>query len=212
MTLAKLKKQLARDIEKSPGKAAALGILILVALYAWAPLLFKSGKADVVKTNKTPATPLVETGAEAAPPVASRAAQNAPSEMPWDEVVKLIEADPLMSPVPRGVTPKNPFSRSVPELPRVADAPDAHQVLPTATNRTLSVPDLTVTSTMIGSQRRVAVIDGRPYAEGRRIRLASGDSATLAEVGVRHVVIEHSGQRFEYSVQDEIGLAEREAP
>jgi hypothetical protein len=57
-----------------------------------------------------------------------------------------------------------------------------------------------VSSTMVSKHRRVAVINGRPYAEGHEFQLGGDATFTLVQVGTRHVVLEGAGRRFDLPV------------
>ena len=62
---------------------------------------------------------------------------------------------------------------------------------------------LIVSGTMLGKHRRVAVVNGRPYAEGRQRQLGPDVTFTLARVGMRHIVLERDGRRFDLPVAEE---------
>ena len=61
---------------------------------------------------------------------------------------------------------------------------------------------LKVSGTMLGKHRRVAVINGRPYAEGRQLQLSDEVTFTIVQVGRRHVVVESEGRRFDLPVAE----------
>ena len=53
MKLDKLARQLRRDVAASPKKAVALGLMVLVALYFWAPMVWKWIAPDQGKGKST---------------------------------------------------------------------------------------------------------------------------------------------------------------
>ena len=64
---------------------------------------------------------------------------------------------------------------------------------------------MSLSSTVIGPQRRVALINGRPYAQGKTVRAAKDGQQiefTLAEVHPRSILLERDGQRFELKAPD----------
>jgi hypothetical protein len=197
MNLTRIQKQLAKDIRKSPAKAAALAALTLVALYAWAPLLFRAGSAsETIKASGAASQPVA--AEQAAPPAATAPTTGLPVH--WATLASWMDTDPRMRPATLHVSTLRPFSRDA----VVSDEPDEQ---PAAVSESVASLDpqslgLKVSSTMLGKQRRVAVINGRPYPEGRQLQVSNELAFTVVEVGLRHVVLESAGQRFELPVAE----------
>ena len=59
MKLDKLLKRLKRDAAASPQKAGALGLMVVVALYFWAPLVMKHLPKGKPKPGATAAGPVI---------------------------------------------------------------------------------------------------------------------------------------------------------
>jgi hypothetical protein len=104
--LDKLLKRLKKDAAASPQKAGALGLMILVAIYFWAPLVFKSKgktKTAIVAGKLVILTddPII---AKAAPHPATNVAH-------WDRVRTAIAADQFMVAARHDASWQQPFAR-----------------------------------------------------------------------------------------------------
>jgi hypothetical protein len=188
-------RKLRREITKSPKKAAALGLVALVAVYFWTPLVMKwtgmnkpSSAGAVVK----------DTGVKAAPQAA--ASETTPTKektmkQKWRDVVKWIADDPRMKPTPGA-------KRNVFVLPKKQET-----VLPGAiadvpfNDVTPEEAGLVLSSTMVGTQRRIARISGETYGEGSTV-VGSYDDAEFLLVAVepRRVVLERNARRYELTL------------
>src|SRR5687767_12517924 len=95
MSLARVQKQLMKDLKRSPLKAGVLGLLCVAALWCWAPLVagwFGGSKGKAAKPQAAVAVPTtaptpVAAGGAAAPAAAS------PS-VPWRQLMAWMEKDP----------------------------------------------------------------------------------------------------------------------
>lgn len=169
--------RLTRDLRRSPKKAAALGILVLVAIWFWAPLLKKwvgpSGATSAKTANVLEAMPA--TLIEVNPATATwetRSQTDSPATRPWNEVLAWIETDERTKPVVLPEAFVSPFDRgetgtesNEEEMVAQATEPDVPDVHP----RDLG---LVLTSTVVGRKSRLATISGNVYRQSELIRVA----------------------------------------
>jgi hypothetical protein len=192
MSVSKLQKQLLRDLKRSPGKAAVLAVLCVVAIWFWAPLLFGGGKKPA-KTAKSDETIAVEAVSPAAPTTTA-----AVKGVSWQRLIELVESEPRMRSANLESPTEQPFGGSQPtandlDQPNRAVAPATAEAAPDPAK-------FRVTSTLLGPRRRVAVINGRPYTEGEELVAGEDSQYVIARVTDRSVWLEHNGTRFELTV------------
>ena len=207
--MGKLGKKLSRELVASPKKAAVLGLLLLVALYYWAPLVIgwvsKSGESK--EAGKAAAAP---TTTAAAPATASNAApsKTANPALPWQQVIQLMENDERTLAAELRALRRDPFALPKPDAPppkaeaATAAAAAAQSQPVVVTPQSLG---LSLSSTIIGSDRRVARISGRTYAEGQTIEVRKDGQTvafTLAEVHARRVVLVRDKHKYELTIPD----------
>ena len=195
MNLAKLQKQLARDLKKSPKKAALLGVLALVALYSWAPLVVGYFKAEEKPNKASPR--VVAEATPAAPALQSTEAHGTgpAAELSWREIDALIAIDERM--IAAGELPSGcePFG-SV-EIQTAAEEEDDEGLV--RVEKPLDQLGLVCTGTIIGPRRRVATINGRPVAEGREVQ--AGELVfTVSRVEPKQVLLVRNGQEYSLPV------------
>ena len=216
MSIEKYKQQLIREAKKSPKKAAALGSLLVIALWFWAPLVggwFSSGSDEAATTTASvqakPALPFAKQkiGSESQSPTVKTAEVARAPKIEWNELTKWIRSDPLMTPAELPENSRDPFLAHL-ERSLVEEEEEVEEVevvvqpaQPVVTPKSLG---LTLTSTIVGSKRRVAMIGGRAYRQGKMV-YALSDGATigflLAEVGERHAVLVRDGRDYELTIQ-----------
>jgi hypothetical protein len=201
MSLQKLQKKALRELKASPQKAAMLALLGIVAAWFWAPLVFKSS---------APATPVVPPPVAAAPVTAAapnllpQAGASAPAkdsmQMEWHQVAAAIDHDPRMAP--------NPFVPPVDMLAadRAAAAKEEEKKKNSEaaeSERPPAGPDdlgLVLSSTLVGQSRRAALVSGRTYELGSKIRV-EGEAFRLVEVEPNRIVLERDGQQYTLSIK-----------
>lgn len=212
MNLQKLGKKLKREAANSPGKAAVLGLVCLVAIYFWAPLLYrwtvKSGDTPSPSPDVSAAQPSMiavavpgtrETGATTSGLPSLDTPQPAAD---WQTTLQRIETDPDMQPAAfeREV---EPFAGPPAEAKlQVADldispAPVAEKVTPSSLG-------ITLVGTLIGPERRAARIGGKTVLVGQAIEVVKGTERyqfTLTDVQRDRVVLMREGERFELNVK-----------
>ncbi|MEX0938167.1 MAG: hypothetical protein WDZ59_09940 [Pirellulales bacterium] len=217
MKLQQIKRQLEREVKAHPGRAAALGLVLLVAGYMWAPLVwgaFTGGSKNRPVSEAPAAAPQPSTAtssdpATAAADVAEPTGREA--EPSWREIVQWMQDDPRMLPVNDFSPVRNPFAVHAAVVQHTADdEPDAP---PDVAPITPDMVGLSLTSTAIGSERRAAMINGRAYSQGERVVANLNGRAIefyLVEVHDRHVVLLHGNQqlqlRMEPTVLEEVGV------
>ena len=191
----------------NPKKAALLGLVTVVALYFWAPLLrgwFTADKADAQAT--TEAAPVTVTAG-----LQTAAAAPAATEKPatvvqpsWQQVVEWMHKDPRTMIAPVLVQTRDPFQAPKPDEPDMT-AEDNIKAKPPVIKPTDA--GLVLTSTIIGPQRRVVQINGKTYAVGQTVEAAKDKDSIpmkykLIEIHPRRAILEADGERFELTIPE----------
>jgi hypothetical protein len=197
--LDKLAKQAHRDLLANPKKAAILGLMLLVALYFWGPLLWKwfapaggkKGSKDqaglILEDDPAQATEKAKTGVAAA--------------FRWEKVRQLIQNDRLMVPAAYEAEWPNPFATPKSSLspeqtqstaPKAGAGPEK-----AASEITPDSAALKLASVAIGPRRRTATIDGETYSEGELVTVEGKDPKHASALGFRIVRIEPRGVQLE---------------
>jgi len=204
VNLAKLKKQLEREAKRNPKQAAVLGLLFAVALWFWAPLVLKwlpighaGAEADMASAAvPTSGTPAITPPSSSSTTTTSPAAAPVPATASWKQVAEWIESDHLMTPATGVAAARDPFRTYVDPTAKQAEIEQ-----PVAkVGISPSSLGMTVSSIIYGSRRRIAMIDGTPYAEGRRVmKQAAGQTIVfrIVEIHPRHVVLERDGEQYQ---------------
>jgi len=188
-------KKLRREIVAKPKKAAALGLLLVAALYFWVPLLMgptavQPGAVAPVAGAPTPSAPT----AAAAPVEGPK-----PVQKSWQQLAAAIDADPRMRSVETWNNHRDPFE-FVATVPNHNEHPELQAAEPQAPALNPSEAGLVLYSTLLGSRRRMALINGRRYGIGDSV---SGDKQkstaqfVVSEIEPRRVVLKRDGERFE---------------
>ena len=195
--------KLKREVQKSPGKAATLALLLCVALWFWAPLLTgmlgspsEASVAPTTTTNQTAAS--TASNNTAAMPPATVAA------MPWRELAKTIEHDPLMQPARGNDRPRDVFQPIKPSKPAVDAVTQASQPKP---EPELDVPPqsvgLALSSTIVGPRRNIARINGANYRHGGTVEVKSDQgklSYVLQQITERSVTLSLGNKQYELNM------------
>jgi len=167
VNLEKLAKQLRRDLAANPKKAAALGLMVLVALYFWGPLAWKWLSASGNKrNNKVNMASLILTDDPAEPSQQSKVRGGA--KFRWEKARQLIRNDPQMVSATFDVSWIDPFGK--PAVVATQDpTSEAAQTEAAASAAAAFEPGtlgIVLGSVMIGPRSRVATINGEPCHEG----------------------------------------------
>jgi hypothetical protein len=159
------------DLLRSPKKAAIFGILILVALWFWAPLLTKWGsqgresKAEVTSGTVAPQAVAGTSGALAQ--VGSQGTSQATEKrksLSWTELLSAIESDGRMRPATLDHGFVSPFMQDAP-TPDDAKTDVAKETTKPADLHSAEL-GLVLTSTLVGPGSRLATIKGETYRQG----------------------------------------------
>jgi hypothetical protein len=217
-------KRLKREFTANPKKAAALCLLLLVAIWFWAPLLqawfLPDANAPVVSAGATTGSPgsptMPNPGASPGNPAATApmaTAGSAPlpgtagaeSAKPfadgctWQQIAAAIDADERMKPAVSLASRTNVFPAAPsPEEARMA-ATEEPVTEPPPAKLSPSEAGLVLSSTIVGRNRRTALINGRRYAVGDEIKSAKEGQQIvfkLLAVEPRQIVLENAGDRF----------------
>jgi hypothetical protein len=196
--LERFAKRLRREVIANPKKAAILGIMLLVAIYFWTPLVMGwMGKKEALATTKPgELAPGVLAGfpTQAAP--VAKPGQTAGVDLPWYLVAEWMDRDPLKQAARPPAVRRDPFRVSA-EVAKRREPPKAE------TAKKIVAPEslrLSLAGTVVGAGRRVAVIEGKSYREGDEVRVASGTERLvfkLVEVRADRVVLLHEGKSIE---------------
>jgi hypothetical protein len=188
--LDKLLKRLKKDAAASPQKAGALGLMVVVALYFWAPLVMKSLPKGKPKPGATAAGPML-LGDD---PVLVKAVVHPSSNSPhWDRVREVVANDQLMIAADLHPDWRNPFS----QLQHKGD-PDAKstalteplkpdpQSLPAAPAITADIAQqqlqtVVLSSLLVGPRGVSAVIRGKLYRVGDVLSFGGDNGAPAIE-------------------------------
>lgn len=211
MNLQKLGKKLRKEAANSPGKAAVLGIVCLVAIYFWAPLLYRwtvrpTDAASVASPEPSGSQPAV--GAAVSVAVATPGPTTTAGPQPiadWYTTLQRIEADPDMKPAvfDRDV---EPFAG--PPVEAKSQVAEAENVpAPVAEKVTPSSLGITLVGTLVGPERRAARIGGKTVLVGQAIEVVRGAERyqfTLTDVQRDRVVLMREGERFELNVKPSV--------
>ena len=184
VNLDKLNKQLRRDMAANPKKAALLGLMVLVALYFWGPLVWKFVAAKQSKQRSAADM------ASLILPGKSRGV----TKWRWDKVRQLIRQDSRMFSAKFDSAWIDPFGKADTDKREVvAEAlPDDSAVAAAsaAAAQVIDPKDLGIVlgAIMIGPRTRVATINGESCREGDIVTItAKGDATSTFEFRVHRI-------------------------
>lgn len=187
MNLQQMIKQAKREAKASPAKAAVLVILLIVALYNWAPMVYgwvagsssaKSGSSKKSASNLAMSQPDATSASHEKSGSESKSAKKPidSSEASWKQLAQWIDTDPLMEPAdwPDGVA--CPFrdgentseNRGIDEVE--ADLP-VETAVTTVERPTPDSIGLDVSSFVIGPEGRMIRLGDDIFHEGEEVRI-----------------------------------------
>lgn len=206
-----LLERLIRDLKANGPKTAVLGVLLLVGLYFWLPPVWRAvaGPAEAGESSVAPA-------AEPATGPATSSAPPGEKPLRWADAEELRARDDLFRSAGPADVAANAFVFDGGFLPIDVefgeDDPETKAALAEAAERAAGAeeakaaaaessgpPPLTLKSTLVGSNRRVAVINGRTYPEGATVA-AAGRTWTLMNVEPRRVLLGGDGGTVELKI------------
>ena len=198
MNLQQLVKRLRRELTANPKKAIILGLVLLVGVYFWVPLLASwmgggsapaAAKAPDPNADLVPSFTAMLTGQTAAKPKDSQ------KQYPWSTVAEWLDRDGRTTAAdPKGLE-RNPFCA-------VVEKKEVKKVVATKVIKTRLTPkqlSMTLEGTMIGRQRKMAIIDGKSYQEGDVIKVRNRQGSVefeLHEVQARSAILMRDGEPF----------------
>ena len=207
MSLQKLSKQIQRELKANPQKVGGVGVWMLVAVWFWLPLIFKKDESSS-SSSASSSTASQPTPAKATPATTAATTEPGKVEEPrprWQDLVAWIENDPDMKSFTFETLPdevRDPFLVAVtPEQKQQQE--EAAQV---AVEEPVKMPPqpgelgLRVSSTIIGKQRRTALINGRAYREGDAIEMDEGWVYVLSAIEKNHVVLACDGHEYQLAI------------
>jgi len=203
VTLGKIKSRLRREMAANPKKAALLGLVTVVALYFWGPLIWgwlNQGEKNPVAA--VPTTPASDIGQFAAVPanLSTDAPQKA-STPSREQILQWMHDDPRMATAPPRTKARDPFEDPKSEAANVKTEKKVKPPPPI----TPAAAGLVLTSTIIGPKRSIAQISGRTYVVGQTIEINKDKEAVraafrLEEIHSRRAILESRGIRFELTI------------
>lgn len=195
-------KRLKREVRANPAKAGVLGLLSVVAIYFWAPLVMQwikpAAKPGVVNAELAAVAvgdPAATTNSvTSTTSAANGAATTTVTKQHWQALVNHLESHPQMKPIGANATGRDPFARGPSSVAK--DETTDETTLATAAAATPAQLGLVLNSTVVGPHRRTAIVNGKIYREGRKLRAEGGLEFVVAQVGPRKVVLEREGQQY----------------
>lgn len=182
MTFDNLAKTLTKELGRNKKKSAILGVMCLVALYFWAPLIWGwfagDGSEESVALPET--TPSV--AAPSTPPPTTPTARSKTERLvPWDRLLSMMEQDQHMTTaaLPQGM--RNPFAEMV-----INSSPVERDVDTTAVPAAMTDPaeielGLELSAVIIGPRIQMATINGRTYRQGEQISIDLSGAVSTAD-------------------------------
>jgi hypothetical protein len=202
-------KKLKKELKKSPGKAAVLALLSLVAIWFWAPLVTNlfGGETKSAPVKATAHTPAIATANAVAGPTLIQ------SPVDWKQISESIDKDPRMKPADRLVLPRDPFRPIEPEQEKEIHVSAKSEPQPVALDIPPAEAGLVLSGTIVGSRRSVARLNGRNYSKGDFVT-ASGSNMSLSyrvvDVEGRSVTLALGDRQYELKMprrSDASGIA-----
>jgi hypothetical protein len=206
VTIEQLKQRLRREATKNPKQAAVLGLLLVVALWFWAPLVWSWLPKDQQAAAAQPGQPATAASQpQNDKPTETEPAEAAASGPTWETLAAWMKQDPLMAPATRLAGDRNPFAGADPvEAAKIAEIVEP----PRREEQKEWTPDamgLVLTSTIVGPRKRAALISGRAYAQGEKIVRQVEDARVvfeLVEVHPRRIVLARDHARYELKLAE----------
>jgi hypothetical protein len=206
VSIEKLASQLRRDLTANPKKAAALGLMILVALYFWGPLAWKFVKSGSTKQHKLNVSSLILTD-DPVEPSKQQGKAGGRTRFRWEKVRQLIENDPHMQSADFEVAWVDPFGGPAPAPAEVEQVAQQSMEEPATVAAAVATIDpqnigLTVGGIMLSSARRLAIVNGQICREGDLVSVIDKrDKTTTYEFRVQKIhkhsiQLEIAGQIF----------------
>ena len=202
----KIVKQIRREAKSHPAKAIVLSVLAVVAVCYWASLAWSWGddgksKSTAVKTPQQSFDAEAILAAELAK--TNSAAETANNiQHGWKQIVEWIEKDPRTLAVEKMPGRADAFETAEePQVQEQVEEDDSKTqsipiiVVPDVTPRQL---EMSLSSTLLGPDGGVALIDGKAYRIGQIVTSEKDQYQTpfvLAEIHARHVTLTYKDKK-----------------
>lgn|GEM_PF-2083553 len=182
--LDKLTKRLSRDLAANPKKAGILGVMVLVALYFWLPLL-KEWIGDSATSGPAKVASVILTDDPATP---AAGASKAKETLRWEKVRQWVESDPWMASATFDPQWRDPFAISSLTDPAQTTPKSTTPTTPEAIAAQAAASDgdispeqagLSVASVVVGPRLRTVNIGGDVYRENDLVEATAKDGETL---------------------------------
>ncbi|MGD9722401.1 MAG: hypothetical protein AB7O59_12930 [Pirellulales bacterium] len=197
--------RLQREIKAHPAKGAGLGVLLIVAAYFWAPLVrgLIAPEDAASEPSPTPAStaaaPATTTSTPSAPAPATAAGAAA---YDWRKHASALDGDPNMQSTDDLPLPRDPFASEKSAEQKTIEA-QATQPAVEAKPLTPQEAGLVLTTTFLGTRKKIAEIGGETYSVGDQIHVATdehNESFRVLAIYPRRVILEGRGQQFELRI------------
>lgn len=219
MDIGKLGKAARKELTRNPKKAAILGLLCLVALYFWGPLVWSW--LPVEKSAAEPEPKVVAQGGQSQQPTA-QVTPDKPSVKPeqkfhWNEIIRWMENDVRMATVELATDSRDPFqtiSKTQQEIAAKQSEDNPEQANNNLQRKEYKPSDvgLALEGVIIGPRYSAATISGKIFRLGSQVTAAAnksqGESATshriefvLQEIHSRHVVLQRAGKSYSLKIK-----------
>ena len=203
MNLSSIFKQLVHDMKASAGKTAMLALLLLVGLFFWVPPLLKVFSSGATAVPPTPVDTKAASGGSAA--TASTTSPNSPESIKKSRdsktLLKLLHDKPLLQPASAEEFPSKPFGLNDELLPLpVLIAESSAPAAKPAAKPIEKLDGLVLKSTLIGSSRRVAIINNQLFHEGQSISW-NGRQLLLESVNRKSVTLTDGSQSWQLTLK-----------
>ena len=207
MSFNRLSKQLVRDLKASWQKTLVLGILLCVGCCFWIPPIVRA-----MSKKSNPPAPQAAAVAPMTLPVdlqtgTAASATEKTGSVSWKSFDQWLQEDPLLMPVAARVEQTNPFAidenQFSPPILFAEEPPPAKPVKKKAVvaEGPQTINGLVLKTTIMGAQRRAALINEKLYFEGREVRHAE-KVYRLQEVHPRKVLLACGEELFELELSE----------
>ena len=213
MSLDRIGKKLRRELTGNPKKAVVLGLLVMVALYFWSPLIW-GWIAPERPTNESVADSTGDGVRSPLWPAETPRSSTAPDDrqtdvFPWTQLVAWMKQDPRTSAAAEIAGQRDPFQPVMKdEVKKQEEEKAEEQPPPVETVRTPQSLGMKLSGTIVSPRGKVALLDGQTYREGQQIGRAEDGKQyvfTLAEVHAERIVLERLGMRYDLMIPKATG-------
>lgn len=222
MSTMTLTHQLLKDLRASWPKTAALVGLLCVGLWIWTPMLSRWLGGDSSSASSKVPAPGNSSAAVAQPNIKGETVDpvvsgTTPAPLDWSEWERRLAEDPLLAKLDHlpSADPFQPaheeyplpvlFEEEPPAVVENSSPPPTGTAVARPTPNPETRPNLQLQSTVVGSQRRAALINSRLVNEGQRFTIER-TSFRLVLVEPQRVVIEDRGGQFEIKLSRSVEM------